>query len=193
MKRKERFDIIVGDLADPLEDGPCYQLYTKSFYEKILKPKLNDNGIFVTQVVISDNPFKSWWENLSFHILNKVWQKRVCILCRLDQQVYSHTKRSSLLYITQSNRSSNVRLSTSSPLLCDSSITDIINRVKIAHDVLLELKLKLQRFFGADVIAYTTHVPSFADTWGWVMVCKKRTLFLLLLMVNYSTSKVSIM
>ncbi|KAG4962655.1 hypothetical protein JHK84_039746 [Glycine max] len=69
-KRKEKFDIIVGDLADPLEDGPCYQLYTKSFYEKILKPKLNDNGIFVTQV---------------------------------------------------------------------------------------------------DVIAYTTHVPSFADTWGWVM------------------------
>uniref|UniRef100_A0A0R0FGZ7 thermospermine synthase n=1 Tax=Glycine max TaxID=3847 RepID=A0A0R0FGZ7_SOYBN len=53
-KRKEKFDIIVGDLADPLEDGPCYQLYTKSFYEKILKPKLNDNGIFVTQA--SDQP-----------------------------------------------------------------------------------------------------------------------------------------
>lgn len=49
-KRKEKFDIIVGDLADPVEGGPCYQLYTKSFYEKILKPKLNENGIFVTQV-----------------------------------------------------------------------------------------------------------------------------------------------
>ncbi|KAF7811413.1 thermospermine synthase ACAULIS5 [Senna tora] len=23
--------------------------------------------------------------------------------------------------------------------------------------------------FSADVMAYTTHVPSFADTWGWVM------------------------
>lgn len=50
-ERNEKFDIIVGDLADPVEGGPCYQLYTKSFYENILKPKLNENGIFVTQVV----------------------------------------------------------------------------------------------------------------------------------------------
>lgn len=49
-KRNEKFDIIVGDLADPVEGGPCYQLYTKSFYERILKSKLKDNGIFVTQV-----------------------------------------------------------------------------------------------------------------------------------------------
>ncbi|KAG8635969.1 hypothetical protein MANES_16G084600v8 [Manihot esculenta] len=48
-KRTDKFDIIIGDLADPVEGGPCYQLYTKSFYEQILKPKLNDNGIFVTQ------------------------------------------------------------------------------------------------------------------------------------------------
>ncbi|KAK6119644.1 hypothetical protein DH2020_046610 [Rehmannia glutinosa] len=48
-ERNEKFDIIVGDLADPVEGGPCYQLYTKSFYENILKPKLNNNGIFVTQ------------------------------------------------------------------------------------------------------------------------------------------------
>lgn len=50
-KREEKFDIIVGDLADPVEGGPCYQLYTKSFYQTILKPKLNPNGIFVTQVL----------------------------------------------------------------------------------------------------------------------------------------------
>lgn len=58
-KRKEKYDVIVGDLADPLEDGPCYQLYTKSFYEKMLKPKLNDNGIFVTQVNYYEHPFMS--------------------------------------------------------------------------------------------------------------------------------------
>ncbi|KAJ9702091.1 hypothetical protein PVL29_004029 [Vitis rotundifolia] len=52
-RRNEKFDIIVGDLADPVEGGPCYQLYTKSFYERILKPKLNVNGIFVTQVGFS--------------------------------------------------------------------------------------------------------------------------------------------
>lgn len=48
--RKEKIDIIVGDLADPIEGGPCYQLYTKSFYEQILKPKLDHRGIFVTRV-----------------------------------------------------------------------------------------------------------------------------------------------
>ncbi|KAG6511821.1 thermospermine synthase ACAULIS5-like [Zingiber officinale] len=48
-KREEQFDIIVGDLSDPMEGGPCYQLYTKSFYEKILKPKLRHQGIFITQ------------------------------------------------------------------------------------------------------------------------------------------------
>ncbi|RWW43392.1 hypothetical protein BHE74_00050960 [Ensete ventricosum] len=35
------FDVIVGDLADPIEGGPCYKLYTKSFYEETLKPRLN--------------------------------------------------------------------------------------------------------------------------------------------------------
>lgn len=43
--------MIVGDLADPVEGGPCYQLYTKSFYENVLKPKLNEDGIFITQVI----------------------------------------------------------------------------------------------------------------------------------------------
>lgn len=48
--RSESFDVIVGDLADPIEGGPCYQLYTKSFYELVVKPKLSEGGIFVTQV-----------------------------------------------------------------------------------------------------------------------------------------------
>jgi hypothetical protein len=25
----ESFDIVIGDLADPLDGGPCYQLYTQ--------------------------------------------------------------------------------------------------------------------------------------------------------------------
>ncbi|KAK7261028.1 hypothetical protein RIF29_27331 [Crotalaria pallida] len=93
-KRKEKFDIIVGDLADPLEDGPCYQLYTKSFYEKILKPKLNDNGIFVTQAGPAG--------------------------------IFTHKE----------------------------VFTSIYNTVKQVFKY---------------VMVYSTHVPSFADTWGWVM------------------------
>ena len=42
--------MIVGDLADPIDGGPCYKLYTKSFYEFTVKPRLKQGGIFVTQV-----------------------------------------------------------------------------------------------------------------------------------------------
>lgn len=43
-----KFDVIIMDLDDPLEGGPCYQLYTKEFYT-MLKGKMNPGGIFVTQ------------------------------------------------------------------------------------------------------------------------------------------------
>lgn len=43
------FDVIVGDLADPIEGGPCYWLYTQNFYEKVVRKKLKEGGIFVTQ------------------------------------------------------------------------------------------------------------------------------------------------
>ncbi|KAJ7966368.1 Thermospermine synthase [Quillaja saponaria] len=93
-KRKEKFDIIVGDLADPVEGGPCYQLYTKSFYEKILKPKLKENGIFVTQAGPAG--------------------------------IFTHKEVFTSIYNT---------------------IKQVFKYVK----------------------AYTAHIPSFADTWGWVM------------------------
>ncbi|RDX65736.1 Thermospermine synthase ACAULIS5, partial [Mucuna pruriens] len=100
-KRKEKFDIIVGDLADPVEGGPCYQLYTKSFYQEILKPKLNENGIFVTQLV-----------KLTFKII-------------FISKFMQNNLRIAIAYLVQAG--------------------------------------------PADVMVYTTHVPSFADTWGWVM------------------------
>ncbi|KAF5185414.1 Polyamine aminopropyltransferase [Thalictrum thalictroides] len=93
-KREEKYDLIVGDLADPVEGGPCYQLYTKSFYEKILKPKLKDSGIFVTQAGPAG--------------------------------VLTHKEVFSSIYNT------------------------------------------LRNVFKY-VVAYTAHVPSFVDTWGWVM------------------------
>eukprot|EP00928_Gymnodinium_smaydae_P099806 TRINITY_DN962_c0_g1_i1.p1 TRINITY_DN962_c0_g1~~TRINITY_DN962_c0_g1_i1.p1 ORF type:complete len:319 (-),score=76.52 TRINITY_DN962_c0_g1_i1:195-1151(-) len=44
----EPFDVIIMDLDDPLEGGPCYQLYTKEFYTMV-KSKLTPGGVFVTQ------------------------------------------------------------------------------------------------------------------------------------------------
>lgn len=32
-KTEEKWDVIVGDLADPVEGGPCYMLYTVEFYK----------------------------------------------------------------------------------------------------------------------------------------------------------------
>ncbi|KAG7028910.1 Thermospermine synthase ACAULIS5, partial [Cucurbita argyrosperma subsp. argyrosperma] len=52
--RTEQYDVIVGDLADPIEGGPCYKLYTKSFYEHTVKPRLKQDGIFITQVFVED-------------------------------------------------------------------------------------------------------------------------------------------
>lgn len=43
-----KFDVIIMDLDDPLEGGPCYQLYTTEFYA-MLRDKLNPGGIVVTQ------------------------------------------------------------------------------------------------------------------------------------------------
>jgi thermospermine synthase len=42
------FDVIILDLDDPVEGGPCYKLYTKTFYD-MAKTKLSPNGILITQ------------------------------------------------------------------------------------------------------------------------------------------------
>ncbi|KAG7030499.1 Thermospermine synthase ACAULIS5 [Cucurbita argyrosperma subsp. argyrosperma] len=71
----EKFDIIISDLADPHEGGPCNHLYTKSFYEEGIKPKLNDNGIFVTQAgpsgILSYNVFSSIYNTVK-HVFKYV-------------------------------------------------------------------------------------------------------------------------
>ncbi|KAL8171377.1 hypothetical protein V2J09_023181 [Rumex salicifolius] len=92
--RKENYDVIIGDLADPLDGGPCYQLYTKSFYEFIVKPRLSKDGIFITQAGPAG--------------------------------IFSHTDVFSCIYNT------------------------------------------LKQVFKY-VVPYSAHIPSFADTWGWVM------------------------
>jgi len=46
--KDSKFDVIIMDLDDPLEGGPCYQLYTTEFYT-MLKSRLTPDGILVTQ------------------------------------------------------------------------------------------------------------------------------------------------
>ncbi|XP_078179915.1 S-adenosyl-L-methionine-dependent methyltransferases superfamily protein [Carex rostrata] len=93
-KRQEKYDVIIGDLSDPVEGGPCYQLYTKSFYQNVVKPKLNYRGIFVTQAGPAG--------------------------------VFTHKEVFTSIYNT---------------------LKHVFKYVK----------------------AYTAHIPSFVDSWGWVM------------------------
>ncbi len=45
---KDRFDVAVIDLADPVEEGPARMLYTREFYQ-LVKDKLLPGGIMVVQ------------------------------------------------------------------------------------------------------------------------------------------------
>ncbi|MCB9641383.1 MAG: fused MFS/spermidine synthase [Myxococcales bacterium] len=49
LKKEGRFDLIISDLADPVVGGPCYELYTKEFYQSILRDHLNPGGILLVQ------------------------------------------------------------------------------------------------------------------------------------------------
>ncbi|MGB9681886.1 MAG: polyamine aminopropyltransferase [bacterium] len=47
---EERFDVIISDLTEPLEEGPASKLFTKEFFTTI-KEHLTEDGIFVTQAL----------------------------------------------------------------------------------------------------------------------------------------------
>jgi spermidine synthase len=47
-KSREQFDVIVGDLTEPLEDSPAYGLHTVEMYEKI-RARLRPGGVYALQ------------------------------------------------------------------------------------------------------------------------------------------------
>jgi spermidine synthase len=44
----ERWDVVISDLSDPIEEGPSYRLFTREYFEKIRRV-LDDEGTFVVQ------------------------------------------------------------------------------------------------------------------------------------------------
>jgi spermidine synthase len=56
-KSSDKFDVIIIDLVDPLEEGPARLLYTREFYQ-VVKRKLGRTGIMSVQAEPSE------WENL---------------------------------------------------------------------------------------------------------------------------------
>jgi spermidine synthase len=47
-KTKDKFDIIIIDLPDPIEKGPAYLLFTREFYQIVLA-RLTENGLIAVQ------------------------------------------------------------------------------------------------------------------------------------------------
>lgn len=45
---QKKWDIIFLDLPEPLDDSPCYKLFTREFYN-VVKERLKDNGIIALQ------------------------------------------------------------------------------------------------------------------------------------------------
>lgn len=47
-KSSDKFDVIIIDLPDPIEEGPAYRLYTREFYE-IVYDRLGKDGLITVQ------------------------------------------------------------------------------------------------------------------------------------------------
>ena len=45
---KERWDVVISDLSDPIEAGPAYKLFTKEYFEQV-KRVMTPDGMFVVQ------------------------------------------------------------------------------------------------------------------------------------------------
>ncbi|MCS7140424.1 MAG: polyamine aminopropyltransferase [Candidatus Nezhaarchaeota archaeon] len=58
-KSREKYDVIIIDVTDPLRGGPSYLLYTKQFYE-LVRRSLNPDGIMVTQATSTFYSRKSY-------------------------------------------------------------------------------------------------------------------------------------
>ena len=71
----EKFDIIIIDLPDPIEEGPAYLLYTQEFYH-LVRNKLTDNGIISVQAGSA-----AWTELLNFSAVNNTLKSVFPIVC----------------------------------------------------------------------------------------------------------------
>ena len=47
-KHQCKWDVVISDLTDPLEDGPSFKLFTRDYFEKCRRA-LTKNGVFVLQ------------------------------------------------------------------------------------------------------------------------------------------------
>jgi len=77
-KSEDKFDIIIIDLPDPIEEGPAYLLYTQEFYQ-LVRERLTDNGIICVQAGSA-----SWTELFNLSAVNNTLKSVFPIVCPGD-------------------------------------------------------------------------------------------------------------
>ncbi|MFA5079331.1 MAG: polyamine aminopropyltransferase [Dehalococcoidia bacterium] len=136
---KERFDVAVIDLADPVEEGPARMLYTQEFYS-LVRDKLRPGGIMVVQ------SGQSGWINLDNFVAINGTLKSIFKIVR-PYQVYVPSFVDLWGFHTASDSLDPARLS---PREINKRISDRVNgRLRsydgIAHRGLFSLPLRLRR------------------------------------------------
>ncbi len=136
---KERFDVAVIDLADPVEEGPARMLYTQEFYG-LVRDKLRPGGIMVVQ------SGQSGWINLDNFVAINGTLKSIFKIVR-PYQVYVPSFVDLWGFHTASDSLDPAHLS---PRTINRRIADRVNgRLRsydgIAHQGLFSLPLRLRR------------------------------------------------
>ncbi|MFA5400233.1 MAG: polyamine aminopropyltransferase [Dehalococcoidia bacterium] len=136
---KERFDVAVIDLADPVEEGPARMLYTQEFY-KLVRDKLKPGGIMVVQ------SGQSGWINLHNFVAINGTLKSIFKIVR-PYQVYVPSFVDLWGFHTASDSLDPARLS---PREINSRMADRVSgKLRsydgIAHRGLFSLPLRLRR------------------------------------------------
>lgn len=61
---QERFDVIISDLTEPVEEGPSVHLFTKEFFKEVYKA-LKVDGLFVLQAGSTDTFYNQFFCSLA--------------------------------------------------------------------------------------------------------------------------------
>jgi spermidine synthase len=77
-KCRKKFDVIISDLTEPLENGPSINLFTKEFFQKVSR-LLTDDGVFVLQAGSTDISYNKFFSScartlqLVFPVVRPYW------------------------------------------------------------------------------------------------------------------------
>jgi spermidine synthase len=69
---KGKYDVIIADISDPVENGPANLIYTEKFYF-LIQQSLKNNGIFVTHATAIDFTVHTNISKKIFKMLNKIF------------------------------------------------------------------------------------------------------------------------